>query len=102
MLTLKLFESQINVIKRCYFNPKRKKKKKSPTTTTKNKKHKTKQIHKQTKSKQNIIECAFKIYRHIKYFLSFCFTAWSQINNGTISKNTLLCLVIFHVVFDYP
>lgn len=28
MLTLKLFESQINVIKRCYFNPKRKKKKK--------------------------------------------------------------------------
>lgn len=27
MLTLKLFESQINVIKRCYFNPKKKKKK---------------------------------------------------------------------------
>lgn len=52
MLTLKLFESQINVIKRCYFNPKRKKKKKAqpPPPRTKSTKQ-NKYINKQKASK---------------------------------------------------
>lgn len=43
-----------------------------------------------------------KIYRQIKYLLNIYFTPWSQANNGMINKNTLLCLMIFHMVFDNP
>lgn len=43
-----------------------------------------------------------KTYIQIIYLLNIYFILWSQASNGTISKNTLLFLVIVHIVFDNP
>lgn len=42
------------------------------------------------------------MYKTIKYILGIYLAAEPQINNGRISKNTLLCLEIFHMIFDNP
>lgn len=83
LLPLQLFELQINAMKNYYFN---------------NKKTQTKPNQQQNPPAENV----YKIQRYAKYLLNTFFTAWSQTNIGTISKNTLLCLVIFYTVFDNP